>query len=120
MTSDPAILCEEWFAGSGAGKILWRAVPPAAPSIAAHWVGDRGEELTLFASDSRTVDELLSADAAALLAGGTFRPSDPMRDGKRLCGEITVDARAGPAILDVAAIADDAGAQRLVLRRPLP
>ena len=97
----------------------WRAVP-AAPGVDAPWQDDDGAVLSVFAPVSTPVEELLAADAAALLATPTFEPDDPMRDGACLRGRLSAAAPTGPALLDATVVADAGGARRVVLQRPLP
>lgn len=118
MNADPAVLCLLSMPADVAA-IDWQEVD--GPSgVDVQWHGDGGEVLTLFPPEARTVGELLDADAAALLVGGTFRPGAPMREGDRLHGCLTESAPAGPARLDVAALVGPDGTRRLVLLRPLP
>ena len=116
---DPLQLCTQWLPDPDVAAIEWQPEAPASDRVERQWRGSDGETLTLFAPEPRSADELLTADVAALLAGGTFRPGEPLRDGQRLRGNITADAPAGPARLDVAAIDAEGGARRLVLQRPL-
>jgi hypothetical protein len=115
---DPHQLCASWLPDPDVAAIAWQPEPPASARVERQWRGSDGETLTLFAPEPRPADELLTADVAALLAGGTFRPGSPLRDGHRVRGSITADAPAGPARLDVAAIDGTDGARRLVLQRP--
>jgi hypothetical protein len=120
MTFDPMLVCLMYFDDLDLADVEWQPGREPASRIEQQWVAPTGETLTVFRPEPRSADDLVAADAAALLAGGTFRPGSPMRDGNRLRGEITADAPAGPARLDVAAVDDGGGATRITLQRPLP
>ncbi len=120
MAFDPALVCLMYFDDVELAGVDWQPGPEQAAGIARQWVAGTGETLTVFRPEPRSADDLLAADVAALLAGGTFRPGIPVREGHRLRGEITADAPAGPAWLDVAAVDGREGATRITLQRPLP
>ena len=116
---DPHMLCVLHFGDLDTAGVDWRPEAEPPPRVEHQWVGPSGERLTLFRAEPRTADDLLDADAAALLAGGTFRPAVPMREGHRLRGQITAEAPAGPVLLDVVAVDGDGDARRIVLQRPV-
>jgi hypothetical protein len=96
----------------------WTSASPP-DGIDAQWRSDSGAVLSVFAPGPQSGEELLAADMAALLASSTFEPADPLRDGNRLHGRLTAAAPAGPAWLDATVIADERGARRVVLQRPI-
>jgi hypothetical protein len=120
MAVDPMLVCIMYFDDVDLAAVEWQPGRGQAAGVERQWVAGTGETLTVFRPEPRSADDLLAADVAALLAGGTFRPGSPMRDGHRLRGEITADAPAGPARLDVTAVDGGDGATRIVLQRPLP
>jgi hypothetical protein len=120
MAFDPTLVCILYFDDVDLEGLAWQPGPEPAAGIAQQWVTGTGATLTVFRPEPRSADDLLAADVAALLAGGTFRPGSPVREGHRLRGEITADAPAGPARLDVAAVDGRNGATRITLQRPLP
>jgi hypothetical protein len=120
MAFDPTLVCLLYFGDVELAGVDWQPGREPVAGVEHQWVAGTGETLTVFRPEPRSADDLLAADVAALLAGGTFRPGSPLRDGLRLRGEITADAPAGPARLDVAAVDGRGGATRITLQRPLP
>lgn len=119
MTDDPTTLCSDLLPGADIAAIDWlTATPGAGAGITDQWLGTQGEVLTRFAAVRGEPADLLAADLAALLAGGSFVPGDPLLEGHRIRGATTDRASAGAGLLDIATYAVDGGAGRVVLQRP--